>query len=76
MRRILKIVILSSIACLLIKQAAEAAIAQANAARDLVRIDLRNTEVRAPIDGVMGNRQIRLGRYVTPGQARGLIFTT
>lgn len=51
------------------KQAAEAAIAQATAARDLVRIDLRNTEVRAPIDGVIGNRQVRLGRYVTPGQA-------
>jgi membrane fusion protein (multidrug efflux system) len=51
------------------KQAAEAAIAQATAARDLVRIDLRNTEVRAPIDGVIGNRQVRLGRYVTPGQS-------
>jgi membrane fusion protein (multidrug efflux system) len=51
------------------KQAAEAALAQATAARELVRIDLKNTEVRAPIDGVIGNRQIRLGRYVTPGQA-------
>jgi membrane fusion protein (multidrug efflux system) len=51
------------------KQAAEAALAQATAARELVRIDLANTEVRAPIDGVVGNRQIRLGRYVTPGQA-------
>lgn len=50
------------------KQAAEAALAQATAARELVRIDLKNTEVRAPIDGVIGNRQIRLGRYVTAGQ--------
>jgi membrane fusion protein (multidrug efflux system) len=51
------------------KQAVEAALAQATAARELVRIDLKNTEVRAPINGVVGNRQIRLGRYVTPGQA-------
>jgi len=51
------------------RQAAEAALAQATAARDLVRIDLKNTEVRSPIDGVIGNRQVRVGRYVTPGQA-------
>ncbi|MEI1248493.1 HlyD family secretion protein [Rhizobium aouanii] len=51
------------------REAAEASIAQATAARDLVRIDLENTVVRAPIDGVIGNRQVRLGRYVTPGQA-------
>jgi membrane fusion protein (multidrug efflux system) len=51
------------------KQAAEAALAQATAARDLARIDLSNTVVRAPIDGVIGNRQVRVGRYVSPGQA-------
>ena len=50
------------------KQAAEAAFDQATAARELVRIDLRNTQVRAPIDGVIGNRQVRVGRYVAPGQ--------
>jgi membrane fusion protein (multidrug efflux system) len=51
------------------KQAAEASLAQAGAARDLARIDLANTVVRAPVGGVVGNRQVRVGRYVTPGQS-------
>src|SRR5690606_11428678 len=46
---------------------AAAALAQAEAARDLARIDLDNTEVRAPIDGIVGNRQVRIGRLVAPG---------
>jgi len=46
---------------------ATAALAQAEALRDLARIDLESTEVRAPIDGVIGNRQIRVGRLVAPG---------
>ena len=46
---------------------AAAALAQAEAARDLAKIDLDNTEVRAPIDGVVGNRQVRTGRLVAPG---------
>ncbi|NUT78983.1 HlyD family secretion protein [Pseudomonas sp. C1C7] len=49
------------------REAAVAAVTQAEAARDLARIDLDHTVVRAPVDGVVGNRQIRLGRYVTPG---------
>jgi membrane fusion protein (multidrug efflux system) len=48
-------------------EAAVAAMAQAEAARDLAQIDLDNTVVRAPIDGVVGNRQVRLGRLVAPG---------
>ncbi len=31
------------------------------------RIDLDNTVVRAPFDGVIGNRQVRVGRPVSPG---------
>jgi len=46
---------------------AAAALAQAEALRDLARIDLESTEVRAPIDGVIGNRQVRVGRLVAPG---------
>jgi membrane fusion protein, multidrug efflux system len=46
---------------------AEAALAQAEAARDLAQIDLDNTVVRAPINGVVGNRQVRVGRLVSPG---------
>lgn len=49
------------------REAAIAAVAQAEAARDLARIDLENTVVRAPIAGVIGNRQVRVGRLVTPG---------
>lgn len=49
--------------------AAVAAVAQAEAARDLARIDLDSTVVRAPIDGIIGNRQVRVGRFVTPGSA-------
>ena len=51
------------------RQAAEAALAQAVAARDLARIDVENTVVRAPVAGVVGNRQVRVGRLVTPGNA-------
>ena len=47
--------------------AAVAAVAQAQAARDLAEIDLDSTVVRAPVDGVVGNRQIRIGRLVAPG---------
>ena len=49
------------------RDAAAAAVAQAQAARDLAQIDLDHTVVRAPIDGVIGNRQVRVGRLVAPG---------
>jgi membrane fusion protein (multidrug efflux system) len=48
---------------------ARAALAQAKASLDLAAIDLANTVVRAPVDGVVGNRQVRVGRFVTPGAA-------
>ena len=49
------------------REAAVAAVAQARAARDVVQIDLDNTVVRAPVDGVVGNRQVRVGRLVASG---------
>lgn len=49
------------------REAAFAALAQAEAARELAQIDLENTVVRAPIAGVVGNRQVRLGRLIAPG---------
>jgi len=49
------------------REAAVAAVAQAEAARDLAQIDLDNTVVRAPVSGVVGNRQVRVGRLVAPG---------
>lgn len=49
------------------REAAVAAVAQAEAARDLAEIDLDSTVVRAPVSGVIGNRQVRVGRLVAPG---------
>jgi membrane fusion protein (multidrug efflux system) len=49
------------------RDAAVAALAQAEAARDLAQIDLDNTVVCAPVRGVVGNRQVRIGRLVAPG---------
>lgn len=52
----------------------EAALAKAQARRlsaaaalDLARQDQRHTLIRAAIDGVVGNRQVRTGDYVQPG---------
>lgn len=46
---------------------AEAAAAKAKAALDLARQDRAHTLIRAPIDGVVGNRQAQAGDYVQPG---------
>lgn len=46
---------------------AKAGLAQAAANLDLARLDLEHTVVRAPVDGVVGNRKIRTGRYASPG---------
>ncbi|MDX8490456.1 HlyD family secretion protein [Mesorhizobium sp. VK22B] len=48
---------------------AQAALSQAQAALDLAVLDLANTVVKAPVDGIVGNRQVRVGRYMTPGTA-------
>jgi membrane fusion protein, multidrug efflux system len=47
--------------------AAAAALEHAKAARELAQIDLDDTIVRAPVDGIVGNRQVRIGRLVAPG---------
>jgi multidrug resistance efflux pump len=41
---------------------------QALAALDQARLDLRNTEVRAPADGTVTNLRLAVGQYVAPGQ--------
>ncbi|WP_425602825.1 HlyD family secretion protein [Hoeflea algicola] len=56
------------------KLAASAALKQARATRDLAQLDLDNTVVRAPLDGIVGNRQVRLGRFVTPGHRYSTLF--
>jgi membrane fusion protein (multidrug efflux system) len=46
---------------------AEAAVARAQAALDLAHQDQGHAIVRAPIDGVVGARQVEPGDYVQPG---------
>jgi membrane fusion protein (multidrug efflux system) len=41
--------------------------ARASAARDLARLDRTYAVVKAPFDGVVGNRQVQIGDYVQPG---------
>jgi membrane fusion protein, multidrug efflux system len=48
-------------------QKADANIRRARSAVDLARQDQRHTLVLAPIDGVVGNRQVQQGDYVQPG---------
>lgn len=49
------------------KQQAQAALAQAVAERDLARLNLSYTELRAPVDGIVGNRRARSGAYAAAG---------
>jgi membrane fusion protein, multidrug efflux system len=56
-----------------------ASLAQAVAERELAQLNLSYTELRAPIDGVVGNRSAQTGAYATTGSqlislvpARGL----
>jgi membrane fusion protein (multidrug efflux system) len=51
------------------RKQAQAALAQAIAERDLARLNLVYTEIRAPIDGVVGNRRAREGAYAAPGSS-------
>lgn len=49
------------------KQQTEAALQQAEANRDLAQLNLSYTELRAPIDGTVGNRSAQVGAYATTG---------
>jgi membrane fusion protein (multidrug efflux system) len=49
------------------KQQVLAALAQATAEQDLASLNVSYTELRAPIDGVVGNRSARVGAYVMAG---------
>lgn len=46
---------------------ADALVARAHAALDLARQDQSHALIVAPIDGVVGNRQVQQGDYVQPG---------
>jgi membrane fusion protein (multidrug efflux system) len=49
------------------KQQADAELDAANAELDLARLNLSYTELRAPIDGIVGNRSAQTGAYATIG---------
>jgi membrane fusion protein (multidrug efflux system) len=49
------------------KQQTQAALQQAVAERDLARLNLSYTELRAPMDGYVGNRSAQVGAYATVG---------
>ncbi len=49
------------------KRQAEAALAGAVADRDLAALNVSYTDIRAPIDGVVGNRSARLGGFAGVG---------
>jgi membrane fusion protein (multidrug efflux system) len=49
------------------KQQARAALMQARAERDLAQLNVGYTELRAPIDGVIGNRRARVGAFAGAG---------
>lgn len=47
----------------------EARLENAQAFVTLAKIDLKHTQVKAPIDGIIGNRGVQLGQLVRPGVA-------
>ena len=49
------------------KLQAKAALMQAVAERDMARLNLSYTELRAPVDGVIGNRRARVGAFAAAG---------
>jgi len=49
------------------KHQVEAALMQAKAEAELARLNLGYTELRAPVDGVVGNRRARVGTYAASG---------
>jgi membrane fusion protein (multidrug efflux system) len=49
------------------RKEAQAALHQAEAALETARLNLENTVIRAPVDGVVGNRGVQVGQYVRAG---------
>jgi membrane fusion protein (multidrug efflux system) len=49
------------------KRQAEAALAAAEADKSIAKLNLESTELRSPIDGIVGNRTARRGMYATVG---------
>ncbi|WP_050409132.1 HlyD family secretion protein [Massilia sp. NR 4-1] len=48
---------------------AEAMLQKARASQEQAKLDLSHTQLRAPIDGVVARRSVRVGAHVAPGAA-------
>jgi RND family efflux transporter MFP subunit len=57
-------------------QEAKAALLAAQAARDFAKLDLDNTEIRAPIDGRVSRAFVTLGNYVNGVAGAATVLTT
>lgn len=51
------------------KNAVEHQLEQAQAKMDLARIDLEDTSILAPFDGIVANRQVQIGKYAKTGMS-------
>jgi membrane fusion protein (multidrug efflux system) len=49
------------------RDAGRAALQRAHAELDRAELDLSHTELRAPMDGMVGRRAVRVGAFVSPG---------
>ncbi|PKR88703.1 hemolysin D [Pleomorphomonas diazotrophica] len=58
------------------KAEAEATGRTLQTALDKAKRDLSFTEIRAPVDGVVGNKALEVGTYVTPGQQLASLVAT
>ncbi|MDD5214666.1 MAG: HlyD family secretion protein [Methylococcales bacterium] len=55
---------------------AQARLKQAGAQVELAKIDLENTQIRAPFDGVIGHRGVQLGAFVQAGTNLAYLLET
>jgi membrane fusion protein (multidrug efflux system) len=55
---------------------AEARVKQAQAQVSLAKIDLENTKIRAPFDGVIGHRGVQIGAFVQAGTNLAYLLET
>lgn len=57
-------------------KSAEAAVAQRRAAAERLELELRNTEVKSPITGQIGEQQVQVGGLATAGQTVLAVVST